>query len=291
MGVKNNIYKLGLFGLLAIILSSCGGYNKLLKSKDNELKYRMAIEYFEAGKYQRTIQLLGDVMHIFSGTTKDDSVAYYMGTSFYKSADFDTSGMLFDEFRQTYTASPFLEDVEYMYAMGFYYMSPVPNRDQTTTNQALIAMDEYLERYPNSVKKDDVVGYIDELMQKLHDKAFINAKSYYTTRRYKAAAVALKNALNKYPDSSHREEIMYLTVKSNYLLASNSYESLMRDRFLDMMDSYYSFVSEFPESKYLGEVDKMQDEAKKYIATFQDGTTIIKTIEEEKSLNLEELTQ
>ena len=63
---------------------------------------------------------------------------------------------------------------------------------------------------------------------------------------------------------------MYLIVKSSYELAKNSIESLQRDRYMSMMDSYYSFVAEYPDSKHIKEVNRMQQEAKKFIAKFGD---------------------
>ncbi len=265
-----NFSRIFLLFALAAAVAGCSEYQKLLKSKDYQRMYDKALEYYEAGKYQKSAQLLQDVAPYFIGTMKGDSVAYYMAASYYKSGDFETSAMLLDEFRHTYGSSPFLEDAEYMYAKGFYYLSPSPNRDQAATRRALIAIDEYMERYPNSVKREVLEMDIAELQQKLYDKAYINARTYYKIGRYKAAVVALKNALNQFPDSNHREEIMYLITKSNYLLAHNSIVSLQRDRYLDMMDNYYNFVSEFPDSKYIKELDKMQETAKDYIANYQD---------------------
>ncbi|MCD7970328.1 MAG: outer membrane protein assembly factor BamD [Alistipes sp.] len=265
-----NFSRIFLLFALAAAVAGCSEYQKLLKSKDYQRMYDKALEYYEAGKYQKSAQLLQDVAPYFIGTMKGDSVAYYMAASYYKSGDFETSAMLLDEFRHTYGSSPFLEDAEYMYAKGFYYLSPSPNRDQAATRRALIAIDEYMERYPNSVKREVLEMDIAELQQKLYDKAYINARTYYKIGRYKAAVVALKNALNQFPDSNHREEIMYLITKSNYLLAHNSIVSLQRDRYLDMMDNYYNFVSEFPDSKYIKELDKMQETAKDYIANYQN---------------------
>lgn len=61
-------------------------------------------------------------------------------------------------------------------------------------------------------------------------------------------------------------------------MAANSIRSLQRDRYLDMMDSYYTFVSEYPESEYRKEVDRMQRAAKAYIEKHQ---TITETTETE----------
>ncbi|MCD8102389.1 MAG: outer membrane protein assembly factor BamD [Alistipes sp.] len=254
----------------AFAVTGCSEYYKVLKSKDPDLMYSTALDYYEAGKYSRSIQLFSDVSPYFMGTLKGDSVAFFLGASYYKSGDFDSSSMLMDDFRMTYGDSPFLEEAEYMYAKSHYYMSPEPNRDQTMTRKALIAIDEYMERYPNSVRREVLEDNIRELTQKLHDKAYLNAKTYYKIGRYKAAVIALRNALNQFPDTTHREEMMYLIAKSNYLLASNSFYRLQRDRYMDMMDSYFSFVLEYPESKYTRELEKMQASAREFLANFQD---------------------
>ena len=43
-------------GLLAIlfIVTSCGDYNKIVKSTDYEFKYKKAVEYYEDGEYVRS---------------------------------------------------------------------------------------------------------------------------------------------------------------------------------------------------------------------------------------------
>ncbi len=264
--------KTAMITVLAFVIAGCSGYNQLLKSNDHDLKFRKALEYYGNEKYDKAIALLDQIAYYYNATSRADSVAYYNAAANYKSGNLTVSSMLLDNFRHTYPSSPFLEDVEYMYAKGFYYESPAPNRDQTTTKKGLMAIDEYLERYPNSVKKEQLQENVTELNQKLHDKAFINAKSYYTTMKYRSAVIALKNALVQYPGSSHREEIMYLIVKSNYLLAENSIASLQRDRYLDMQDAYYNFVSDYPESHYKEELDRLQESAKKFLARYSDST-------------------
>lgn len=265
--MTKNLSKLLLIVVVAAMSFACSGYNKLLKSDNKELMYNEALKFFEAKKYQKTLQLFEEISHYYTGTTKEDSILYYTGTSLYKMGDFESSATVFEDFRRRFSArSPFIEDVEYMYAKGFYYSSPQPERDQTTTHRAIATINEYLERYPNSTKKEVMLDNIDELTLRLHDKAFINASTYYKTGRYKSAVVALQNALDEYPTSSHREELMYLTAKSAFLLANNSLPALQKDRYLDMMDNYYNFAGEYPQSKYIKELTKMQEQAKRYLA-------------------------
>ena len=254
----------------AVANTGCSPFHKLLKSGDHDKIYDEGKALLDIAKYNRAIMCFEQVQPYFIGTIREDSLAYYTAYAHFKSDDFSSSSEMLDEFRRKYTRSPFLEDVEGMYALSFYYLSPEPMRDQTTTTQALTAIQEFLGRYPNSTRRAAFEQMISELTQKQYDKAFINAKTYYTIGRYKSAVPALKNALKKYPDSPHREELMYLIVKSSYELAKNSIESLQRDRYMSMMDSYYSFVAEFPDSKHVKELTRMQQEAKKFIAKFGD---------------------
>ena len=152
-----------------------------------------------------------------------------------------------------------------MYAMCFYYLSPGPTRDQTMTVRARTAIHEFTSRYPASDRTEDFRKIDDELLHRLHDKAYTNAYTYYKTGRYKSAIVALRNALKQYPESSHREQIMYLTVVSGFRLADNSVQSKQTDRFLSMLDSYYSFIEEYPESEHRRELDRMAQRAKDYL--------------------------
>ena len=113
----------------------------------------------------------------------------------------------------------------------------------------------------------------NELTGRLHDKEFLNAYTYYKIGKHKSAIVALKNALRKYPETPHREELMYLIVGSGYELAHNSVQRKQTDRYLSMLDSYYTFIAEFPESTHRKEVDRMAKEAKDYLAKNQKNDT------------------
>ncbi len=250
---------------VAAILSSCGEYNRLVKSKDTNLKFQKGIEYFQKGKFNRTITLLSDVAPLLVGTEREDSVMYYLGSAYFSDGDLYTSSEVFDDFRRRFGRSPFIEAAEYKYATGFYYMSPDPNRDQSETVKAIAAISEYLARYPQSIQRPLCEARIAELQHKLYEKSYINARTYYKTARYKSAVIALRNAIAEYPKTPYREELLYLTTRSCYELATNSIPSLQRDRYMDMMDSYYTFIAEFPDSKHRSEMDRMQRRAKEFL--------------------------
>jgi len=95
------------------------------------------------------------------------------------------------------------------------------------------------------------------LTKKLATKAYLNARLYYDLGYYKAAIIALRNCLNEYPNSPYREELMFMLLDAQFQLADNSIESKKKERFQNTLDEYYSFVSEFPQSKYSKQAEKI----------------------------------
>lgn len=250
---------------LLVALSGCAGINNLLRSGKPDLIYSKAMEYYQQEKWSRASTLFEGVEHYYAGSSREDSISFFKARCKFKNRDFETASTLLDEFRRKFGRSAFIEDAEGMYALCFYYLAPGPSRDQTMTGQALIAINEFMSHYPESEQTENFHKINGELTQRLHDKAYLNAYTYYKIGRYKSAITALKNALKQFPESSHREQIMYLIVDSSYRFASNSVAEKQTDRYLSMLDSYLSFKEEFPESAHLKELDRMAAHAKDYL--------------------------
>ncbi len=246
--------------LMAIaILFSCSGFEKVLKSKDYEYKYKMALEYYKKKDHYRYVTLLEQLQNVYRGTFKADTIDFYLAQGYYYQGDYLLAGHQYDMFRKTYQRSAFTEEAEFMYAYCFYKSSPRPELDQENTIAAIEAFTEYISRYPDSPRKAEVNRIMTELQDKLEEKSYLSAMLYYKIGDYKAAIVAIRNSLKDYPNSKHREEQMFYLFKASYLLAANSIESKQRERYQNAVDEYYSFISEYPSSEYMNEAKKMYD--------------------------------
>jgi outer membrane protein assembly factor BamD len=278
--MKSNSYKLLAVIALAVIFSACTPMAKLIKSQDSEAMYQYALKMYQEKKNEKAIALFDMVEYPFSGTARHDTIQFYTAVSHYRRKDYFTSNELLQEFRRQYLRGPFLEETEYLIAMGYYHLSPAPELDQVPTQMAIAQFTEYLNRYPNSVKFEEVRDNIRVLQQKLYDKSFLNAKLYYDIENYKSAIWTFKQALKEYPQTSRREEILYLLTKASYTYAENSLESLQRGRYLEMLDAYYNLVSEYPETKYLKEAKAMYDHVQSTLKErYSDDETLGQEIE------------
>ena len=229
--------------------------HRIIKNADPELIYTEATKYYEREKWKQAGDLFEACQAYYVGDVREDSIAFFTARSRFKGRDYLDATIRLDEFRRKFGRSIFIEDAEAMLAMCRYYLAPDATRDQTVTAEAIIAFSEFIERYPNSKRVETFSELITELTGRLKTKAYISAYTYYKIQRYKSAVVALRNALKLYPDTPHREDILYLIAVSNYRLAHNSIEEKKGERYLNVLDSYYSFINEFPESKHRKELE------------------------------------
>lgn len=266
MKMKSIIDKIVLAGLSALLLASCSGYGKLLKSNDYEAIYQAGLQAFQQKRNERVIALFGIVSHYYEGTARDDTVKFFTAVSHFRRGDYYMSDELLQQFRRSFLGrTTFMEEAEYLIALGYYSLSPEPRLDQSTTLAAIGQFHEFLARYPNTTRSVDIMQYLTELQQKLYDKSFLNAKTYYDIGAYKSAIETFLVALKEYPETNRREEILYYIVRSAFLLADNSIENLQRGRYLEMIDHYQSLISEFPETKYRKETTEMHDRVQRFL--------------------------
>ena len=239
------------------VFAGCSGYDQLVKGRDYQKQYEEALRYYSLKKDSKAIDLFDNVEAIFAGTNKIDTIKFYKAKANYRSGDYYAAADLMDEFRKNYSRSPFTEEAEYLYAMCYYQLSPNHELDQSNTALAINAFAEYLERYPESARRDACLEMIKELQSRIYSKTFALGQTYYNIGYYNSAIHSFRNTLKKYPDNPQREQILYLLVKANYQYAKASVPAKQRERYYNTIDAYYNFVSEYPESKYLPEVERM----------------------------------
>lgn len=245
--MRNSLY---ILLSLLFLLSSCGEYNQLLKSTDYELKKDKTKEYFEAGKYVKTTELLAQIIPRFRATEEAEDLTWMNAQSFYGMKDYMSAGAYFKSYADQYGYGKYVEEAYFLSAMCDYHMSPRAELDQSYSRSAIEGFSYFLSRYPSSPRAEECRTLIKELQDKLVEKSYLSARLYYDMTEYRSAIVALTNSLKEYSDSKYREEMMYLKLNSLFLYAENSLASRQTERYQTTLDDYYSFMEEFPESRF-----------------------------------------
>ena len=249
---------------------SCSEYRKILKEDGYEKKLESALKYYENEEYFKASTLLKDIKPLVKGSEESETVDFYFAYSLYNLKQYDLSAKYFKGFIELFSRSEKVIEAEYLYSISLYKESPNSNLDQSSTIEAISAIQNFINKYPYSEYSKDANSIIDELQIKLETKNFDNAKQYYKTRNYKSAIIALENFENDFPDSSLNEEGSYLKILSQYLISINSFEDLQEDRFRKTVDLYLSFVDKYPKSIFLGEAEKMYVESLNLLTKFAE---------------------
>ncbi len=258
-------YKGFIILILTILVTSCGEYEKLLKSTDLELKKQKAGEYFDEGRYPRTSELLSQILPRYRATAEAEDLNWLNANTYYEMRDYIMAGSAYKNFAETFPYSEHSEEATFMTAYCDYMLSPRPELDQAYTNSAIEAFTFFQRRFPNSDKIDDAQRLIKELEDKLVEKSYISARLYYDLKQYRAAVVALDNSLKDYPETGYREELMFLKLESSYLYAVNSVAEKQHERFQTTLDEYYTFIEEFQDSEFEKDIRKIYDTTARFL--------------------------
>jgi outer membrane protein assembly factor BamD len=130
---------------------------------------------------------------------------------------------------------------------------------------ALEELQLFVDDYPNSELIDSCNNVMDDLRAKLEFKQYNTSKMYFKMENFRAAATSLKSTMQQFPNSKFKEELMFMLVKSSFLLAKNSIESKKEERYEDTIKTYHKFVSYFPNSLNRDEVESYFNQSRDFL--------------------------
>lgn len=256
-----------LYIILAILIfaTSCGEYEKLLKSTDYELKKTKALEYYNEGKYVKTTELLRQILPRYRATQEGEELNWINARSYYGMKDYIMAGSQFKLFIDQFPFGKNAEEATYLSAYCDYLISPRADLDQSTTRDAIEGFYLFINKFPYSPRVEECKSLITEMEDKIVEKNYKSARLYYDMKEYKAAIVAINNSLKVYADSKYREEMMFLKLNSLFLYAQLSMPDKQKTRYQDTLDDYYSFMEEYPESLYSKDVKDIFQKTDRYL--------------------------
>ena len=274
--MKNKFYLL--IVLLSLFLGSCAKWTALQNTRDYEYKYEAAKSLYAEGKYGQASMYFAEVLAIMKGTANAEESLYLAGMSNFRNKDYDAASQYFKKYYQVYPKGLYVEYARYYCGLSLYNMTPDPRLDQQSTFEAIKEFQEFLDYYPYTSIKESTQEMIYALQDKLVEKEYLSAKLYYDLgtytmncayggSNYEACVVTAQNALRDFPFAKpeRREELSIMVLRAKYLLAEQSIDIKRVLRYRDCIDEYYSFVNDFPESRYVKEAEKIMSKSTDYV--------------------------
>ena len=263
---------------VTLLMSGCATeFNSIYKHGDTEARYEFAKECFAAGKFQNAVTLLEEVVTMKKGSDEAQECLYMLGMAQYCNGDYEAASATFKKYGSSYPRGLFAESAAFYVGQALYQSAPEPRLDQSPTNGAINAYQQFIDLYPDSKLRPQAQERLYELHDKLIQKEYLSAELYYNLggyfgninsneeSNYTSCIVTAQNCLKDYPYCSLREDFMLLIMKSKFQLAENSSEEKRLERYRDAEDECYGFINEFPESKNVSLAEKYIAKCKKVI--------------------------
>ena len=96
------LIRLATYVLFALFLTNCGEYQEVLKSKDLDYKFSKAVEYYDAGEYNKAYPIFDELISLYRGTHKAQEVYFYYAHTLYLQKNYILAGYHFKNFYKTF---------------------------------------------------------------------------------------------------------------------------------------------------------------------------------------------
>ena len=240
------------FLLIVIGLSSCK-FSKTLKNPDIETKYAAAIEYYDTKDYARALQLFDQLSGVIRATDKAEELNYRYAYCYFYMRDYTLASYYFKRYYSSFPGAPRAEEALFMSAYCNCQNSPDYSLDQSTTYEAIKDLQLFINIFPTSKRVSECNDLIDDLRAKLEYKDYRIARLYFRMGDFNAAITCYNAILKDYPETPHREEIMFQILKTYQKYAKESIESKKKERYNRAILAYNDLLKEYPETRFMEE--------------------------------------
>ena len=264
------MYKSLIYILFVVMFTSCSEYVRLQKSTNPEEKFQAGKNYFQEKKYVKSVTMFEEIVPYYRGTPQAEELLYLLSESYMGQKDYYSASEYYQAYLRNFPRGTYAQDARFKTAYCYYLDSPDARLDQEATYNAIDALSEFISIYPESDKISECRKYLYELEDKLAYKELLNSRLYYNLglyggNNYKACITTSENALRDFPESSYRDDLVFIILKAKSKEASVSIEEKKKERYSEVIDEYYRYANEFPNGKHIKEANRILREAKNIV--------------------------
>ncbi|MEO0292947.1 MAG: outer membrane protein assembly factor BamD [candidate division WOR-3 bacterium] len=184
------------FLLVAFLFISCGK-NVIPELGSADEEFKLAVELFNQGKYKKAIEYFKTFFNRYPGSHWIDDAQFYYAESYYKLKIYDEALNEFQFLVNNFPNSSWSEQGLLRIAQCMERMSPIPQRDQTLTEEAIKTYEMFIKKYPYSKWLDEAKEGKKNAEEKLNKKLLEIGEMYLKVGIKEAAVFYLEKVAEK----------------------------------------------------------------------------------------------
>jgi len=196
-------------------------------------------EFFEKENYSDAIASWEKVRDTFQSADLTATADYRIAEAHYLNRDYLEAATAFESFIKQHPDHP--RNIDALYYLGIAYFEQVlsADRDQTATQNARLALRNFISRYPEDKRAAKAREVIASCTQRLAEHELYVGRFYLRTDHYAAAVKRLSPIPAAYPDFPELDRV-YLYLGQAHLRAGQRTEAV---------EVFNTLYAKFPDSK------------------------------------------
>jgi len=205
--------------MCALAAAGCSGGGKkkpqlAYEERPVELLYSAGAQRLDRRQWSQAVQYFQEVerQHPYSEWAR--RAILMQAFAHYEGNDYDEAIGDANRFIQLYPGNPSAAYAYYLRSVCYFEQIADVGRDQAATGQALNALQEVVQRYPNSEYAADARLKIDMVKDQLAGKEMTVGRYYLRAGDSLAAIGRFRNVIDRYQTTSHAPEALYRLVEA-----------------------------------------------------------------------------
>lgn len=220
------------------LLAGCGSANPYQGMTADQI-YQRAVQEHEEGEHDNAIQALDRLFASFPGFERAEEARMLLAEAHFADGDYILARAEYQRFQDRYPTSPRAAEAALGVCRSLVELSPIPQRDQDYTEQALGVCSNVATDYRGTPQSERADSLAREMRLKLAEKEFLNAEFYFRRELYDSAIQYYEFVLDLYPDTEWAPRALKGIYEANMAIGYDDLAEEARQRLLE----------EYPESQ------------------------------------------
>ena len=213
---------------------------------DAEDQYALAKREYDKKHWDQAALELQKFILNYPGVSFIDSAQYLLGLTYFNQTEYPLAIGEFSRLLSSYPTSPLADDAAFKAAESDFKMSPKAELDQEHTQKAMDELNNFLNDYPQSDRREEALQLLNKCRAKLAFKAYKAAYLYCKMRHYESALIYLRQVTNEYHDTEWAKS-------AQFQIAEVLYKEKKYDQ---AKGEYQKFLQDFPNDELAQKVNK-----------------------------------
>lgn len=201
---------------IAVLLAACGGDPDVSQEAIPPVDdvYRQAEGLAADGDHKLAAEKFEEVERLYPYAQLSKSAMLRAAQSYYVAQEYDLARLAAERYLNFYPSDPEAAQAQYLKALSYYDQIADTGRDQANTREAMTALRETIQRYPDSDYARSARLKLDLALEHLAGKEMTIGRFYLKNQHYVAAINRFRTVIETYQTTSHTPEALHRLVEA-----------------------------------------------------------------------------